>query len=56
MASARALLARFESVGAVVAADPDEWLTVPGIGPERARALEEALHFGRGAPSGAVDR
>ena len=54
--SARALLERFESVAAVVAAGPAEWLTVPGIGPERARALEETLHFARGAPSRAGDR
>jgi len=45
--SARALLERFATVAAVVAADPAEWLTVPGIGPERARALEEAFNFGR---------
>ncbi len=46
--SARALLERFGSVAAVVAADPDEWLTVPGIGPERARALEETFTLRRG--------
>ena len=46
-ASARALLGRFGSVAAVVAADPAEWLTVPGIGPERARALEETLTLRR---------
>ncbi len=44
-ASARALLERFGSVAAVVAAGPAEWLTVRGIGPERARALEETFHF-----------
>jgi ERCC4-type nuclease len=43
--SARALFERFGTVAAVVAADPAEWLTVPG--PERARALEEAFNFGR---------
>jgi DNA excision repair protein ERCC-4 len=42
-ASARALLARFGTVADVVAADPEEWLTVPGIGPDRARALAETL-------------
>jgi ERCC4-type nuclease len=42
-ASARALLERFGSVAAVVAADPTDWLTVPGIGPERARALQETF-------------
>ena len=41
--SARALLERFGSVAAVVAAGPDEWLATPGIGRERARALEQAL-------------
>jgi DNA excision repair protein ERCC-4 len=41
--SARALLERFGSVAAVMAAGPEEWLTVPGIGPDRARALAETL-------------
>ena len=45
--SARALLERFGSVAAVVAADPAEWLTVPGIGPEKARALEETFTLRR---------
>jgi ERCC4-type nuclease len=44
-ACARALLARFGSVAGVVAAGPPEWLEVPGIGPERARALEETFHL-----------
>jgi DNA excision repair protein ERCC-4 len=43
--SARALLARFGSVAGVVAAGPDEWLTVPGIGPDRARSLAETLNL-----------
>jgi DNA excision repair protein ERCC-4 len=43
--SARALLAHFGSIAAVLAADPDEWLTVPGIGAERARALSETLTY-----------
>ena len=51
--SARALLERFGSVAAVIAADPAEWLTVPGIGRDRARALEEAL---RGRPVAPVQR
>ena len=42
---ARALLARFGTVAGVVAAGPAEWLGVPGIGPERARALEETFTF-----------
>ena len=41
--SARALLARFETVGGVVSAGYDGWLTVPGIGPSRAAALRAAL-------------
>jgi ERCC4-type nuclease len=41
--TARALLERFGSLAAVVAAEPAEWLTVPGVGPERARALENVL-------------
>ncbi len=44
---ARALLERFGSVAAVVAAQPADWLTVPGIGPERARALEETFNLRR---------
>ena len=45
--SARALLERFGSVAAVVAADPAEWLAVPGIGRERARAREETFNLRR---------
>jgi len=47
--SARALLERFGSVAAVVAADRADWIAVPGIGPERARALEETFHLRRGS-------
>ena len=54
--SARALLERFGTVAAVVAAGPAEWLTVPGIGPERARSLEETLHFGQRTPAGVRER
>ncbi len=41
--TARALLERFGSVSGVLAAGPGEWRSVPGIGPERIRALAEAL-------------
>jgi DNA excision repair protein ERCC-4 len=56
--SARALLERFGTVAAVVAAGPDEWLAVPGIGRERARALEETFSFSLRRPrdSFAADR
>lgn len=54
--SARALLERFGSVAGVVAADPVEWLSVPGIGPERARALRETFTLRRGPPSPALER
>lgn len=54
--SARALLERFGSVADVVAAGPDEWLTVPGIGPERVRALQETLTLRRSTSTSAGDR
>jgi ERCC4-type nuclease len=54
--SARALLERFGSVADVVAAGPDEWLAVPGIGPERVRALQETFTLRRGAPTSAGER
>jgi ERCC4-type nuclease len=41
--SARALLTRFGSVAGVLAASPEEWLSVPGIGTERAGALADTL-------------
>lgn len=50
--SARALLERFGSVAAVVTAEPAEWLGVPGIGPERARALEETFALRPSSPVG----
>jgi DNA excision repair protein ERCC-4 len=43
--SARALLTRFGSVAALAAAGPSAWMEVRGIGPDRARALEETLNF-----------
>ncbi len=42
-AGARALLGRFGTLAGVLAASPEEWLEVPGIGRERARSLGEAL-------------
>jgi ERCC4-type nuclease len=48
-ASARALLGRFGTVAGVLAAGPDEWLQVPGIGADRARALAEAVSHRHGA-------
>jgi DNA excision repair protein ERCC-4 len=54
--SARALLDRFGTVAAVVSADPAEWLTVPGIGRERARALEETFTLRRSPPKSATER
>lgn len=56
VASARALLERFGSVAAVVAAEPADWLSVPGIGPERARALEETFNLRRGSRDAADAR
>jgi ERCC4-type nuclease len=47
--SARALLDCFGSVAGVVAAGRDEWLATPGIGMERAAALEESLGAARAA-------
>ncbi len=41
--TARALLRRFGTLAAVLAADPKEWRAVEGVGPKRARALHEAL-------------
>jgi ERCC4-type nuclease len=49
VSSAGALLERFGSVAAIVTAEPADWLTVPGIAPERARALEQTLHLRRGS-------
>ena len=42
--TARALLERFGSVASVLRAEPEEWLTVPGVGPERARLLADAFN------------
>lgn len=41
--NARALLSRFGSVAAVLAAGREAWLSVPGIGPTRADAIERTL-------------
>jgi ERCC4-type nuclease len=48
---ARALLARFGSVNAVLQATVDQLVTVPGIGAARARALEQTLHHPVVAPT-----
>ena len=48
--TARALLERFGSVAGVVAAGPEEWRAVPGVGPERVRALVEALAIRANGP------
>jgi ERCC4-type nuclease len=42
--SARALLTEFGSIANLATADPESWLSVPGIGPARATSLEHALH------------
>ena len=41
--TARALLDRFGSVENVLRSDESEWLSVPGVGPSRARALRRAI-------------
>jgi len=41
--TARALLERFGSVAAVLDANPEEWLSIRGVGPKRMRALSETL-------------
>jgi DNA excision repair protein ERCC-4 len=41
--SARALLTRFGSVAAVLAAEPNDWEAVAGIGPQKAKFLAETL-------------
>jgi len=45
--SARALLERFGTVRNVVNAGPESWLSVPGIGPVRADALDRTLSHAR---------
>jgi ERCC4-type nuclease len=41
--TARSLLQRFGTIRAILAAQPEEWRTVPGIGEIRARYLTETL-------------
>ena len=41
--TAQALLDRFGSVAAVLDANPEEWLSIRGVGPKRMRALSETL-------------
>jgi ERCC4-type nuclease len=50
---ARALLARFGSVHAVLQATVDELVAVPGIGSERAQALKQTFHRRVSAPTSA---
>jgi DNA excision repair protein ERCC-4 len=42
-ATARALIAHFGSVEAVLSADPAAWLAVPNIGPQRVEAIQSVL-------------
>jgi ERCC4-type nuclease len=51
-ATAQALLSRFGSLSAVLAASPTEWRGVAGVGPARADALSSALHHLWQASSG----
>lgn len=41
--TARALLERFETIAGLIAAGPEGWREVPGVGPERVRTLCEAF-------------
>jgi ERCC4-type nuclease len=41
--SAQRLLDQFGSVSGLIGAGPENWLSVPGVGPKRARSLWEAL-------------
>lgn len=49
--TARALLARFGSVGGLLAAGPDRWAEVQGVGAVRAHALAAALLNGAEGPA-----
>jgi DNA excision repair protein ERCC-4 len=51
--TARALLARFGSLTGVLAANPSDWLSTPGVGPKRAQALSNLLAPSTRSPSGA---
>lgn len=48
--TARALLERFGTIGELLAAGPGEWQRVPGVGPERVRALCEAFDVAMPVP------
>ena len=52
---ARALLDRFGNVGGLMAAGPEAWVEVRGIGPERARALAETLSAALGRHDGPTE-
>ncbi|MGI8420746.1 MAG: helix-hairpin-helix domain-containing protein [Gaiellaceae bacterium] len=43
--TARALLTHSGSVAEVLEAAPSEWLSVPGVGPKRATALQRTLAY-----------
>jgi len=49
--TARALLERFETISGIVAAAPEAWLEVPGVGGERVRSLAAALGVARLGPT-----
>jgi ERCC4-type nuclease len=42
--TARALLNRFGSLAGVLAAEPAEWQSIPGVGPHRATSLASMVH------------
>jgi len=46
IALARALLRQFGTIADIANADPERWLSVPGIGPARAESLAEAIRQG----------
>jgi ERCC4-type nuclease len=49
--SARALLSEFGTIADIAEAGRERWLSVPGIGPVRASALDRAFRQGQRLPS-----